>query len=110
VGCDGFLAKPVQAEELFEKIGDLLQLDWVCEKPEEVVPEQDGIIPSDALLEHLYELARDGDFLNIQRQLEQLEQEDGRYAPFAAKIRDFAKQFQDDEICRYVRHCKGGTP
>jgi PAS domain S-box-containing protein len=104
-GCDGFIAKPVEAEELFEKVGTQLGLEWIYEEQGEVAmgeKEKMLVIPPLSELNLLYDLAEDGDFMGIQRQLDNIDQLDERYRPFVNEIRNLAKAFLDDKICKFI--------
>jgi CheY-like chemotaxis protein len=127
-GCDDFIGKPVQADELFEKLGRLLSIEWLYEEPStDASPntagplslasraDRDGaaglpgdmlVIPSSSALNKLDGLAADGDFLGIRQYLDQLEHADQCYHRFASIIRQFAKRFQDNDIRAFIHTIK----
>jgi hypothetical protein len=69
--------------------------------------EEDTIVrPSDEELDCLYHLAMSGDMDGIRHQADQLEHQDQRYHPFAAKLREYARNFQDDLLLAFVKQYK----
>jgi len=114
-GCDGFLPKPVRAETLLELLAQHLQLTWIYDAPP--VPVMDlgsataahsaqataasGPSPEEAVV--LYDLAMMGDIGGILEHVEQLEHDNTALAVFAHKVRQLAKNFEEEEICELVR-------
>jgi predicted ATPase/signal transduction histidine kinase/DNA-binding NarL/FixJ family response regulator/tRNA A-37 threonylcarbamoyl transferase component Bud32 len=108
-GCDAFLPKPVETEKLFALLETHLDLDWIYEQ--ERIAENPAasqmataplIPPPQEQLEVLYELAMLGRIRDIQEQANQLEQMDDKYIPFAHKLRDLAKAFEDEQIVALI--------
>ena len=104
-GGNAFLAKPVQADELFSLLAQHLQLTWHYEQTEsETVPisstdsTTELILPPTEDLQHLLELAQDGLLIKLSKTARQIEQQDSRYQPFIEQILQLAKQFQSDQI------------
>jgi PAS domain S-box-containing protein len=106
-GGDDFLAKPVLAAELLNKLQKHLQLEWLYEQeasePELVTENVELIAPPPADLEIFYELAMKGNFKGILKQAKVLEQRDQTYRAFAQKLHQLAKGFQDQEILALVQ-------
>ena len=65
--------------------------------------QQPLIPPPTEELEALYALTLRGDMDDIQDFATRLEQLDGQFAPFAGKLREFAKGFQDAELLTFVQ-------
>jgi PAS domain S-box-containing protein len=109
-GGNDFLAKPVMARELLEKLQKYLQLKWIYEEKPPVPPNnlehQKLIPPSAEELEIIHELAMKGNFKGIIKQASLLEKTDQKYIPFAKKIYLLAKGFQDREILALVQSFK----
>ena len=85
-GGDAFLAKPVQADELFSLLGQQLQLTWHYEQTEsETAPisstdsTTELILPPTEDLQHLLELAQDGLLIKLTGTARQIGQQDSRY-------------------------------
>jgi len=106
-GGNDFLAKPVQLEELLQKLKKHLKLEWqylteqstaetrtpiASEQPQTLVP------PPDDVLAHLFDLAQQGRLFEIATIADDIEALDARYQPFADALRPLAKQFQVDQI------------
>ncbi|OZH53642.1 hypothetical protein AFK68_16290 [Hydrocoleum sp. CS-953] len=104
-GGDDFLAKPVNAEDLFNLLVNYLQLNWKYEKinseetptiaqnePSEIV------VPPVEDLQMLFELAQRGMLLKLAKTAEKIGQNSDRYLPFTQKISQLAKEFQAEEI------------
>jgi CheY-like chemotaxis protein len=108
--CNDFIPKPVQAQELFEKLQTHLGLEWIYEgRAESTTPEfaeKEGkcVAPPPSDLEILYNLADFGNFHELRKQLDAIKQTDPRYKPFVEKIHAWAKVFAGDEICEFIEH------
>lgn len=106
-GGDDFLAKPVLAAELLNKLQKHLQLEWLYEEetsePESVAEHAKLVAPPMAELDILHELAMKGNFKGITKQAARLEQMDATYRSFAAKLYQLAKSFQDQEILALIQ-------
>lgn len=109
VGGNEFIAKPVQAIELFQKLQKHLHLEWLYEKQERVnqpeleSPDVELVPPPIAEMEILYELAMKGNFRGINKQAGLIAEMDERYLPFAQKLQKLARDFQDQEILALIQ-------
>ncbi|MEG3900082.1 MULTISPECIES: PAS domain S-box protein [unclassified Microcoleus] len=109
-GGNTFIPKPVQATELLQKLQQYLDLEWVYEANE--APGAIGsdtnelIAPPATEMEMLYELAMKGNFLQIVKQAVLLEEIDPKYIPFAKRLHQMAKEFQDEEILMFIQSYK----
>ena len=107
-GCDDFIAKPIQLEEFLEKLRIHLGLEWIYEHRVEqktVVSSLEGqefVLPAENELYILYELVTKGDLRKLLSQLDKLEQSDIQLLSFTAKIRQFARNYQMDQMCKYL--------
>jgi CheY-like chemotaxis protein len=110
VGGNDFLPKPVQAINLFQKLRKYLNLEWLYEQKEIVAqPELETfelIAPPPAVIATLYELVMKGNFKGIIKQAILLEHIDQKYIPFAKKLHQLAKNFQDQEILTLIQSYK----
>ncbi len=108
VGCHDFIAKPFSTDEVLEKLGCHLKLEWEYEADDllDFSPsqektddtEQPVVSPPAEVVKMLYDLAMMGDVESIEEQIEQLEQTDSQFAPFVAQVRQLAEDFQVREI------------
>jgi PAS domain S-box-containing protein len=109
-GANAFIAKPVQATELLQKLQQYLELEWVYEANEAPLAigsdTNELISPPATSMEILYELAMKGNFREIVKQAVLLEQIDPKYIPFAKRLHQMAKDFQDEEILRFIQSYK----
>lgn len=109
-GGSDFLPKPVLAAELLQKLQKHLQLEWIYEEqPSSIQPDLDHaelIAPPPADLETLHALAMKGNFKGMMKQVALLEQTNQKYSPFAKKIHQLAKGFQDQEILALIQSYK----
>ncbi|MDM8527554.1 ATP-binding protein [Anaerolineales bacterium HSG24] len=111
-GCDAFVAKPVNQKDLLGLINELLHLEWCFSQPSQIdadadaetstAPAEELIIPPIEDLEIVHQLARRGSLRRVRKHILKLEQQDIRYKPFAQKIHDLAKQFQDKAIIKLL--------
>jgi CheY-like chemotaxis protein len=97
-GCNAFLPKPIEEQQLFSVLVEYLDLEWVYEE-EQVIEKETLIPPPTKNLEKLYELAMMGDMRAIKDFAMQL---DGEYAVFAGKLIELANGFEDEVILSLV--------
>ncbi|MEG4054658.1 MULTISPECIES: PAS domain S-box protein [unclassified Microcoleus] len=109
-GGNTFIPKPIQATELLQKLQQYLDLEWVYEANEEPQARSSDtdelIAPPATQMEMLYELAMKGNFLEIVKQALLLEEIDPQYIPFAKRLHQMAKDFQDEEILTFIQSYK----
>jgi CheY-like chemotaxis protein len=115
-GCDDYVQKPVQAQELFDRMETHLELEWIYEEivsPVETGPltlagidtGQDFVFPPSSEIRELYELAECGDFVGLEKQLNRIDQMDESYAAFVVVLRELASTFRWDEVCELIEKC-----
>ncbi|NJO79945.1 MAG: response regulator [Cyanobacteria bacterium RM1_2_2] len=109
-GGDDFLAKPVEANELFSLLAAHLELQWHYEDlqdsplAEQMPTIHEAVLPSREKLAELLELAQQANLPELRERVEQLSRSDHRYAGFVAPILQFAKQFKAEEIEELLEH------
>ncbi|RKZ61451.1 MAG: hypothetical protein DRR08_08715 [Candidatus Parabeggiatoa sp. nov. 2] len=119
-GSNDFIAKPIRAEVLLEKLRAHLGLTWIYENetPSATVDainesqpstsesqDEDSaplVAPSPEQAAVLFDLAMMGDIACIFEELDKLEQSDKQLLPFCKKIRQLAKVFDEEQICELV--------
>lgn len=108
---DDFIPKPIQLKQLLRVLETHLALEWKYEEresPERVLTELEAkVVPPQSELDILYKLAEDGDFSELHRNLDRLQQLEGRYLGFINQIRDLARSYQDKEICELIERYQG---
>jgi predicted ATPase/signal transduction histidine kinase/tRNA A-37 threonylcarbamoyl transferase component Bud32/ActR/RegA family two-component response regulator len=98
-GCNAFLAKPIEEQQLFNVLIEHLLLDWIYEQAIEIKEDETLIPPPAAELRKLYELAMMGDMREIKEFANQLDDE---YVVFANKVVELANGFEDEMILNLV--------
>ncbi|MEO0518988.1 MAG: ATP-binding protein [Cyanobacteria bacterium P01_A01_bin.116] len=109
-GGDTFMAKPIDARELFKILSEQLDLVW-CHDPSEAVDTPAAmtalaseeaaralLLPPPDELRSLVALTQQGKLRKLRHQLEQLTEQNERYRVFAQPILTLARQFKADEI------------
>jgi len=118
-GCQDFLPKPVQAEELLNKIKSYLNLSWIYENegtrdwgvghrdekrtsPQPPPNPSEMVIPPPEELLALYEAANSGDVEGVEQGAIGLKQLNPDYTLFATKILELAQDFNYEKIANLV--------
>ncbi|WP_020602777.1 hybrid sensor histidine kinase/response regulator [Spirosoma spitsbergense] len=109
-GFDDFVAKPVDVDNLLDKVGHHLQLTWQCHQETPPEPNANGhqhdlLLPPADLLEGLLERANQSDIKGILDKLTVIETTDAAYQPFARKIRHWTDEFDTRSIRTYLTEC-----
>lgn len=113
VGCDDFLAKPIQKAELLERLQIHLGLEWVYEEQHskvqlrsedaELRTQVSFVAPPAEELAVLLDLAMRGDLRGITQRAALLEELDERWVPFASHLRQLAKGFKGKQILEFLK-------
>jgi signal transduction histidine kinase/DNA-binding NarL/FixJ family response regulator len=112
-GCNAFIPKPIQRDELFAQLQQYLGLEWIYEETTETCDTQpcsirdaaaaDMTIPPPAELVELYRAAKGGYISTIQKEAYRLKQSDPKYGTFSHKILALAAEFEDEAILELVQ-------
>ncbi|MGK7935066.1 MAG: chemotaxis protein CheB [Xenococcaceae cyanobacterium] len=106
LNCDGFLAKPVDLDELLELLEQHLHLEWQVSAQEsraEIVTEDiDLVVPPEETLKKLLELANLGQMKGLKQQIDLLVEIDSQYIFFANKIRQLVDNYQQDKLIELI--------
>ncbi len=117
-GCNGFLLKPIRADELLECLGEHLGLEWIYEEqtplsseriftpPPLLIENPELIAPPSEEVAVLFDLAMKGELLTIEQRASKLKAMDRRYTPFADQLIELAKSFEEDKLIAFVEHFK----
>ncbi len=102
-GADAFLSKPFRYQELLELLRVHLGVEWrYAVDPDRTTPGEPAtgpiVLPPDAKLALLRDLAQRGDLKNLLVQIEQLARVDDCYAALATEVRVLAERFQLKKI------------
>ncbi|MGG6296897.1 MASE1 domain-containing protein [Leptolyngbya sp. AN02str] len=110
-GGNDFLAKPVQAPELYHLLTKHLQLEWIYTETSAIAPKTASpaelIVPPRTELSALLECAKRGQIKGIQQELERLAQLDDTYHPFVNQLNLFAKEFNIQKIRQFLQEKVG---
>lgn len=108
-GCDNFLPKPVQADELLRQLQQLLHLQWIYQPADQISEiaaqpaETELIIPPAAELEDLYEAVKRCRVVTIQAEAQRLQQINPQYSAFASKVLALVDEFEIDAIAQLMQ-------
>lgn len=105
-GCNDFIPKPIQSEELLEKIQNYLGVVWITKSLDEsttISEEIEEIIaPPPAELVTLYKAAQIGDIVGVEVEANRLRQLAPNYVAFANRLLQLAQEFEEEEILKLV--------
>jgi signal transduction histidine kinase/DNA-binding NarL/FixJ family response regulator len=106
-GASVFMTKPVDQAELLRHMGALLGLNWIHAEGTAAAPARNGAevplaIPPQEEMERLHQLALAGNMRDIRRFASHIEQLDRRYASFAARLQELAREYQSKAIVALV--------
>lgn len=112
-GCNDFIAKPFHADTLLDLLSQYLQLQWIYEESTteeiaELSPDAPIILPPEEHIKVLYGFAMMGDIAGILENLDKLEKENDQWMAFTRKIRQLAKNFEEEEICKFLETQNNG--
>ncbi|MFW9605336.1 MAG: ATP-binding protein [Pseudomonas sp.] len=99
--CNDYLAKPVHAPALLEKIRQHLGVEWLRREPSETHNARSLDLSASALAE-LSELAALGYVRGVLECLDRVQREEPDCAPLVEKLRGLARRFQLDELTRWL--------
>ncbi|MDZ8258696.1 ATP-binding protein [Nostoc sp. ChiQUE01b] len=108
-GGNDFLAKPVQADELYAALAKQLQLDWVytdtklTSTGDTAASATTIIIPPICDLKGLLEHVETGYFRGIREELDRLAQLDEQYQPFIQELRQLVKGFNIQTVRHFLQ-------
>jgi CheY-like chemotaxis protein len=118
-GANAFLPKPVQVSELFELLEKQLGVSWVyteamaTQSTTQLSPNVSSteplVIPPSETLELLYDLAKKGNLKGIIKQAEELKKLDERWVPFAEKVCEMARGFQEKQLRAFLAHYQANS-
>jgi PAS domain S-box-containing protein len=107
-GCNDFLPKPIQSEELLKKIQNCLGIVWITEPLGTTLAnseETDGFMapPSEELVT-LYQAAQIGDIAEVEVEATRIQQLAPEYAAFANRLLQLTQEFEEQQILNLVEH------
>ncbi|MBD2355302.1 MASE1 domain-containing protein [Tolypothrix sp. FACHB-123] len=111
-GCNDFLPKPIQMEQLFWQLQDHLRLTWIYEDDPELNYNREKAldtslkmsIPPASELIALHQAVQLCDIANIQAETQRIKDLDPKYADFTNKILAFADEFEVEAIAAFIKN------
>ncbi len=100
-GCDAFLPKPIRMENLLDVLVAHLKLTWIFAK-EESSSEGPLVAPPIADLVALHRAAESGRIWDIREQARRLIEQNETYVPFATRLQELARSFDNDQIVTFI--------
>ncbi|MCP4422588.1 MAG: response regulator [Chloroflexi bacterium] len=100
-GADLFLSKPVQIEDLLALLEANLPIEWVYEEDHNEL--QMEMIPKEAVLWELYDLAVMGDFFAIKDKVDNLVEAEPGLLAFSHQLQELVDQFDDQGTINFLR-------
>lgn len=109
-GCNDFLSKPIQAQELLEQLQHHLQLTWIYQNEHELIGQlQDNsalstelVVPPSCELAALYQAVQRFDVAAIQAETNRIQQLDPKYRVFTARLSALSNEFEMEAIAKLV--------
>jgi signal transduction histidine kinase/DNA-binding response OmpR family regulator len=107
VGFDDFLPKPFSESDLLDQLRTHLDLQWSYAEQAVAPPAVDRPVnqPPPESLEPLRCAVNSGDIRSVVSEAERLQLLDQRYAGFAAKVIELARDFQISRLRRVIDEC-----
>lgn len=105
-GADDFIPKPINTKNLFNKLKEHLNLEWVYqqEKPDNYEQEKqcELVIPPETDLKILLDFASKGSIKSIIKYAEYLQKINRKFVPFTEQVIELANDFQDAKIIELI--------
>ncbi|MEL7038850.1 MAG: PAS domain S-box protein [Cyanobacteria bacterium J06592_8] len=111
-GCDAFVPKPLQLEDLLETLQALLKITWIYEENEVQLNQNysasshqntEILQPPVSELMTIREALEIGDFETIEQEAERLKSLDESYVNFSLKLLELAQEFDEEGIIDFVQ-------
>lgn len=104
-GCDAFLPKPVDVDQLLETIRALLEMEWIFQLEEETKGKLDSeriIAPPEAVMQKLLHDSRIGDLGAMLKDIEHFRNEYPDCEKFFDNLKAMAKNFRIKQMNEYI--------
>jgi len=105
-GCNDFLPKPIQADELLEQIKKYLKLKWIYKKDEQLESKETEIAivpPAQEQLNTFYELLKRGRIIQISQEAKKLKNQDKKFAGFANAVQKMSDDFEIEKLQKFIK-------
>ena len=109
-GCNDFLPKPIDVEQLLVRLQKYLKLEWVYEfqEPRTNSPEKSPgspsqfLVPAPEELTAIYQAAKIGDIEKIETEAMRIKKLDKKYVLFSDRLLELAGEFEDAQILSLI--------
>lgn len=105
-GCNDFIPKPIQSQELLEKIQTCLGVVWITEPGDASASKNEQteeiMAPPPPDLMTLYQAAQIGDIAGVEEEAVRLRQLNPNYTAFTNKLLQLSQEFEEQEILKLV--------
>lgn len=108
VGCDHFLPKPLDLEQLFNQLSQSLELQWLYDTSsstnDDRCPQENQVLipPPPEILAKLEDLRKQGRVSLLIKETKKLKMLDSQYQVFANYLQELAEDFELEEIDRFL--------
>jgi signal transduction histidine kinase/FixJ family two-component response regulator len=106
-GGNTFLAKPVQAETLFDQLQELLNIEWIYKSTNSVVNETELeaelVPPPIEILRQFAAMLEAGDLFQVQEEAQKLAEIQSQYVVFAQTVNQLAEGFQTKKLTAFIQ-------
>ncbi|BAY96188.1 Cache sensor hybrid histidine kinase [Tolypothrix tenuis PCC 7101] len=111
-GCNDFLPKPVESEELLAKIQQHLGINWIYQESNHNIPESvifseysptEWVFPATDELKTLVNAATIGDITGVEQEAQRLQNLDNKYLPFTTKLLELTQNLDEEAIIKLVK-------
>jgi CheY-like chemotaxis protein len=115
VGCDGFLPKPFKEKELFDRLGELLNLEYsydesyneyfaeTAETFEEDASDAVITLPANEQIEKIMLSIKSGDVSELKRMMNNLLKENEVFEPFVKSANVFIKDYLLQDLFEFIK-------
>ncbi|MFH1194848.1 MAG: two-component regulator propeller domain-containing protein [bacterium] len=101
--CDGFISKPVNIDELLEKIKNLLGIGWIEVHSDVPSSAKEQIkLPPDDIVKAIIHATENGDYASLEGILNTLSN-DETSVEFCNSVREYMKRYDDDSIIKILK-------
>jgi signal transduction histidine kinase/CheY-like chemotaxis protein len=106
-GGTTFLAKPVQAETLFDQLQELLMIEWIYKPTNAIASEAEMaaelVPPPVTTLKQFAEMLEAGDLFQAQEEAQKLAETQPQYGAFAQTVAQLAESFQTKKLTALIQ-------
>ena len=106
MGCDDFLAKPIQLEQLLEQLQNHLDLTWIYQTENESFTKSDltveMVFPPASEIAKLYQAAVRCDVVVVESEANRIKKLDPKYIAFSEQLLTLADEFDVEAIAELV--------